>query len=181
MKKILMVLFVIIGTIIGAGFASGKEIYIFFFRYGFNGNMGLIVTAIFISATIYMVFKIINYNKINSYEEFLTYLFKDNRKLYSKISKLFCVLINMFLLISYNIMIAGFGAFLSQELKINKILGATIISVGCYIALKKDKEGVLKVNTILIPMLIISIIVVGIINIPAKIPVNYRNRQLIIR
>ena len=36
---------VIIGTIIGAGFASGKEIYIFFGQYGKFGIIGAIVSA----------------------------------------------------------------------------------------------------------------------------------------
>lgn len=35
-KNIYKATFVIIGTIIGAGFASGQEIYTFFNRYGFN-------------------------------------------------------------------------------------------------------------------------------------------------
>ena len=34
MKDILKTIFVIIGTMIGAGFASGQEIYLFFNRYG---------------------------------------------------------------------------------------------------------------------------------------------------
>lgn len=37
-KDIYKITFVIIGTIIGAGFASGQEIYTFFNRYGFNRN-----------------------------------------------------------------------------------------------------------------------------------------------
>ena len=37
MKNILKIVFVLIGAIIGAGFASGKEIYIFFFSYGLKG------------------------------------------------------------------------------------------------------------------------------------------------
>ena len=34
MKNIIKIVFVIIGTLVGAGFASGKEIYSFFFIYG---------------------------------------------------------------------------------------------------------------------------------------------------
>lgn len=41
--KILSCVFVIIGIIIGAGFASGKEIYTFFFIYGPKGIIGLVV------------------------------------------------------------------------------------------------------------------------------------------
>lgn len=35
MKNVLKIVFVIIGTTIGAGFASGQEIYLFFNKYGF--------------------------------------------------------------------------------------------------------------------------------------------------
>ena len=63
---ILKVVFVIIGTLIGAGFASGQEIYIFFFSYGVKGLMGIVVSSVLIGVTIYKTFKItINkmYNK----------------------------------------------------------------------------------------------------------------------
>ena len=35
-KNVFSITFVIIGTIIGAGFASGQEIYTFFNKYGLN-------------------------------------------------------------------------------------------------------------------------------------------------
>ena len=44
---------VIIGTIIGAGFASGKEIYIFFGQYGKFGIIGAIVSATLTGVIIY--------------------------------------------------------------------------------------------------------------------------------
>ena len=55
---ILKVVFVIIGTLIGAGFASGQEIYIFFFSYGVKGLMGIVVSSVLIGVTIYKTFKI---------------------------------------------------------------------------------------------------------------------------
>ena len=41
MKNISKITFVLIGAIIGAGFASGKEIYIFFFSHGIKGIIGM--------------------------------------------------------------------------------------------------------------------------------------------
>lgn len=43
-KNIFKICFVIIGTIIGAGFASGKEIYTFFSIYGINGLWGILLS-----------------------------------------------------------------------------------------------------------------------------------------
>lgn len=36
MKNIIKITFVLIGTLIGAGFVSGKELYNFFYIYEFN-------------------------------------------------------------------------------------------------------------------------------------------------
>lgn len=57
MKSVLKVVFVIIGTIIGAGFASGKEIYLFFVIYGKNGMIGILISSILIGLVIYKVFR----------------------------------------------------------------------------------------------------------------------------
>lgn len=37
MKNVIKVVMVIMGTLIGAGFASGREIYLFFGKYGICG------------------------------------------------------------------------------------------------------------------------------------------------
>lgn len=36
----------IIGAILGAGFASGKEIHLFFGKYGISGQIGIIIASI---------------------------------------------------------------------------------------------------------------------------------------
>lgn len=46
---------VIIGTIIGAGFASGKEIEVFFANFGKNGIYGIGLASIFTVVIIYCV------------------------------------------------------------------------------------------------------------------------------
>lgn len=46
MKDNIKVIFTIIGTVIGAGFASGQEIYSFFNKYNENGLIGLILSNI---------------------------------------------------------------------------------------------------------------------------------------
>ena len=63
LKKNLKSLFVIIGTLIGAGFASGQEIYIFFYKYGINGIIGIAISSLLIGAIVYKVyFKFINWS-----------------------------------------------------------------------------------------------------------------------
>ena len=81
MKNVLKVVFVIIGTLIGAGFASGQEVYLFFFSYGMKGLIGILISSIIIGVVIYSTFNILNKYKINTYKDFLNILIPKNTKL----------------------------------------------------------------------------------------------------
>ena len=153
---------IIIGVIIGAGFASGKEIYLFFNRYNSNGIIGIIISSLIIGAIIYKVLKIIQKYNIENYEELLNLITK-NKLNNKKTKKVYIIklVVNIFLLISFFIMIAGFTAFIEQELGINKIIGSIIISFLCYITFNKNIEGIAKISSILIPIIILFIILLG--------------------
>lgn len=62
-------------------------------------------------------------------------------------------------------MIAGFGAYFEQEFHISKLIGAGILAVLSYFILIKDIEGVAKTNSIIVPILILTIIIIGVQNI----------------
>jgi len=159
--NICKITFVIIGTIIGAGFASGQEIYTFFNKYGFNGLVGICISILLISYIIYKTFKIVLENNINNYEEFIKTImpqkFKENKILTYTINNI----INIFLLICFNIMIAGFATYFVQELNISKWFGAILITVLSFITLSKNIDGVIKINTYLIPIIILLIAFLG--------------------
>ena len=55
MKNSLKVVLVIIGTLIGAGFASGKREYIFFNQYGSLGVLGVVLSG-FLFLLLYIKF-----------------------------------------------------------------------------------------------------------------------------
>ena len=59
-------IFVIIGTVIGAGFASGLEIYSFFSKYGENGLIGITISAMLFGLIIYNILKKTNQMDIKS-------------------------------------------------------------------------------------------------------------------
>ena len=59
MKNILKTVCVIIGTIIGAGFASGQEVYIFFFSHGIKGIIGIVISTTIFVFKIFILVEII--------------------------------------------------------------------------------------------------------------------------
>lgn len=156
-KNIFNICFVIIGTIIGAGFASGKEIYTFFCVYGTNGLFGILISNFIIGLVIYLTFKIVINNNIKTYSDFIKCLVGSNKILNYTINNI----MNIFLLISFIVMVSGFGAYFNQEFNISAIFGALIISVLAFFTFFKDIDGIVKINTFLIPILIFLIILLG--------------------
>ena len=154
-----MLIFSIIGTLIGAGFASGQEIYVFFYKYGINGILGLILCSFMIGIIIYMTLHTVYNKKINNYESYLHENFNSKKMCY--VSN---IIVNVFLLITFYIMVAGFGSYFEQQFNISNTIGVIIFSFLCFIVLIKDIERVKKVNSIIVPTLIIVILVLGLLS-----------------
>lgn len=160
MKQICKIVFVIIGTMIGAGFASGQEVYLFFFSYGLEGIIGLIISSIIMGVVIYKTFQIVNKFGINNYKDFLNIILKKN----SKLKPIINLIINSFILITFFIMIAGFGAYFEQELGISNFLGSTLLAFITFLIFMTNVKGVVKANELLVPFLIGFLVFIGILN-----------------
>ncbi len=114
------------------------------------------------SYIIYKTFKIVINNDINNYQEFIENIMpsrlKENKLLCFTINNI----INIFLLITFNIMVAGFATYFMQELNISKWYGAMLIAILAFITLSNNIDGIIKINTLLIPIIILLIIFLGI-------------------
>ena len=154
-----MIIFSIIGTLIGAGFASGQEMYQFFYKYGINGLLGIMVCSILMSIIIYKTFLIIYTKKINKYEDFLGEIFHSK-----KLNHISNIIVNIFLISTFYIMISGFGAYFEQQFHIQALFGSIIFAIICFFVLIKDIQGVKIVNSVIVPVLIVIIMTVGFLN-----------------
>ena len=175
------IVFVIIGTIIGAGFASGQEIYSFFVAYGIWGLTGIFAATLLISLIIYKALKIIKSSNINTYKQFLEKILSNSLSNNKILKNSILNIVNIFLLISFYIMIAGFSTYFYQEYSFPKIFGAILISVMLLLTFSKNINGVININNYLIPILIILFIALGINKIePIQIVnINYNFKWII--
>lgn len=165
MKNILKIVFVMIGTLIGAGFASGQEMYLFFFSYGIKGLLGIFITSILMGIIIYKAFIIINKNDVKTYKEFLGVFFKVKKEeSFFNLKNIINIVINLFVLVTFFIMVAGFGAYFGQELGIDNLIGSIILAILSFTIFMTNVKGVIKANEILVPILIIFITIIGAIN-----------------
>lgn len=135
----------------------GQEIYLFFNKYGALGLVGIIISMLTLAFIIYKVLKIAyKNNDINTYSDFT-----DEIMAKKNITVIIQNVINIFLIISFYIMIAGFAAYFKQEFGINTIIGSAVIAMFCYITFNKDINGVIKVNSFVVPAIIGLIILLG--------------------
>lgn len=139
----------------------GQEIYLFFYKFGTKGLLGIIICNIIMAIIIYKTLKILYENNINTYKNFLDKIFLGNEKL----SNITNIIINIFLCATFFIMISGFGTYLSQSFGMNQIIGSSILALISYIVFLRKIESFAKINNIVIPILITIILIIGIINI----------------
>ena len=104
---------------------------------------------------------IIKKNKITTYKEFLLSIVpKKWRK--EKVLEIINIIINIFILITFYIMIAGFGGYLAETIEIPQIIGSSILAIMCVIIMSKETKGIVKVSEIIVPILIVFIVVIGV-------------------
>ena len=160
MIEVISITLVIIGALIGAGFASGQEIFSFFYLYGKNGIYGILIMSILIGIFIYKSLKIIYQKQVYNYNDFLNLFIKN-----TKIRNVILWIVNVLLLVSFYIMVAGFGAYFEQEIGINRIIGSIVLNLLCVIVFFSNIKGVLKASNFIVPFLIFFIFFIGIKNI----------------
>ena len=83
--------------------------------------------------------------------------------------------INAFLLVSFWIMCAGFCTFFKQEFKIPIIITASINAIITYFLLMKNMDGIIKLNLIVVPIMVVIIIAISIKNYPIINVINNLN------
>ncbi len=141
----------IIGTVIGAGFASGQEILQFFGRFGISGGFGILLTVIIMGVFIDKVFRIGSELKTDSYQEFLRYILKPGWLIIADVA------IFLIMLMLVGVMFAGCGA-LFAELKLGYWSGVVISAVLSLIVLFRDLPGLMRINTVVIPLMFLGTI-----------------------
>lgn len=149
----LKVVFTIIGTFIGAGFASGKEIQVFFYKYDYLGIIGIIISSVFIEIILKKTIKILKKSNIKNYYSFNKKIIKNerNRELLNRIN-------NVFLIFSFCIMVSGFCSFTKQEFMIGKAFSGALVLLSCYYIFRKNINKIVKINNIVIPIILVVLL-----------------------
>ena len=145
-----------IGTVIGAGFASGQEILQFFGFHGFRGFWGLILTTILFIIYGYIILYVGLKCQAESYREVLEYIGGDY------LGKLMDIAVTIFLLGTFTAMIAASGAIFREQFNLPYIMGNFVMLVFSAGTAILGIKGIVRSISLVVPLLLTGIIFLSI-------------------
>lgn len=153
-RSIFQVAAVFIGTIVGAGLASGQEVTQFFSTYGYRSFWGILICGLIYIAISSVIISISVKYKLSSYTELITLV---SPGFFGTITDIFT---SFFLISGAGIILAGSGALLHQYFGISKWVGIILMSLISLYTLFKDTKGLITINSIIVPALTTIIITI---------------------
>jgi uncharacterized membrane protein YkvI len=157
MKAAFKVSAVFIGTIIGAGLASGQEILQFFSLYGINGFYGIFLCCVLYILFSFMIITLCFKFRFKSYREIIQYVFGG------RLGGIVNLLTTFFIFSGNVIMLSGGGAMLNEYIGINKFWGTLIMILLAFAVTFYSTKGIVATNSIIVPFSTLIILTLGIL------------------
>ncbi len=140
-----------IGTIVGAGFATGQEILQFFSQFGIMGFVGLFISTILFILFGAIIMRLGKQLHARSHMEIIRY---SGGRLFGTI---FDFIITFFLFGALTAMIAGTGALVSQQFNLPELAGNIIMAVLTALTVLTGINGVINSISFVVPFLLIAV------------------------
>lgn len=143
---------VYMGTIVGAGFASGQEVLQFFSFFGITGIFGLIITSFMFVFFGLIILELGRRLNADSHREVIKYA--GGRWLGNIIDGV----ITFFLFGALTAMAAGAGAIFEEQFGLPFILGSLIMVVATMLTVLVGISGVINAISFVVPVLLVSVL-----------------------
>jgi uncharacterized membrane protein YkvI len=145
-----------IGTVVGAGFASGQEVLQFFSAFGWSGLWGIAISSLLFFMIGYSVLLLGRNLKAKSHVDIVQF---TNGKVLG-----FCIdiIITIFLFGALAAMIAGAGAIFHEHFRIPAIWGTLVMALFTLLTVVTGTKGVINAISYVVPFLILSVLFISI-------------------
>jgi uncharacterized membrane protein YkvI len=155
-----------IGTVVGAGFATGQELLQFFSKFGSMGLAGLLISTVMFIVFGYIIMDLGKKLNARSHVEIISY--SSGNQLGTVID----YIITIFLFGSFSAMIAGTGALFTQQFNLPGLMGNILMALLTTLTVLTGINGVINSISFVVPFLLAAVIgtsVFSIMNIPPDI------------
>jgi len=143
------------GIIFGAGFASGQEHLTFFLRYGHYGIMGIMLAGTLIALCGWAVMDICVRQGIRDYRGFMAAVFGRH------LGGLLDIITGAFIFVIFSAMLAATGALGYEAAGLPFSWGVIFVAMLCFVVMLFDLRGMVQINTLISPILIIGALALG--------------------
>lgn len=143
------------GTLIGAGFASGQEIIQFFTSFGWEGMIGVAITSFLLAFLAMHLIKVAQRQGAQSHRPVI-------QKICGKyLGVVVDYLIILFLFGVTVVMLAGAGSTMSQQWGLNEYAGSAILTALVIVTCFFSVDKIIGVISMLTPVLILLVVIVA--------------------
>ncbi|WP_226683774.1 YkvI family membrane protein [Sutcliffiella horikoshii] len=158
-------MFLILGTVIGAGYASGRELWQFF---GSESGLAILLFTLFFIISCYVILQISSKEQSEHFSPVLKKLVGE------RASYLYNIVMVVYLFTTTVVMLAGGGAAL-QVFSIPYWGGIAIICFLLIVLFVYDVKGMVTVNVVIIPIIVLTlayVLIDAVLNSPDAIPTS---------
>lgn len=145
-----------VGTVVGAGFASGQELMQFFVSYGSRGLAGMLLAGILFAWLGSYILELGHRLRATGYHQVLRYSCGP------RVGRVLDFITAFFLFGGLTIMLAGAGTVGRDYLGLPYTTGLLAMASIVALTVMTGLRGISLVNTVVTPLLVISTIIIGI-------------------
>ena len=151
----------------GAGFASGQEIYQFFTRFGRIGALGIVLAGLFFAVLGYLALERGRLRSASGYGPLLKSVYPG------WVVRAAEGTTTVFLFIGLGVVSSGGGADVAQLTGLSPIVGAVVTTIAIVAVATSGTRGIIRFNTVLIPYLVVLVLLIAILNWSAPLAVRH--------
>lgn len=152
--KAIQIAFTYVGTIVGAGFATGQEILQFFTRYGAAATAAIVLAGLLFVWLGVRTMLLAHSIRAASYEDLNKHLFGP------RLGEWFGLFTLVMLFGITSVMMAGGGSVFDEHFPVSYQTGLLLTLVVAYVVVSKGLKAIMAVNTVVVPLMMLFVLLV---------------------
>ncbi len=164
MKQVINISAVFIGLVIGAGFASGKEIFEYFSIPSTTDCTGIVIATISFAAICYIIMQLAQKHQCSDFDSLL-------RILSGRLSPIVRFFMLTYMFCGFFIMLSACGVLARETFGLSPQSGIWLLALVCFCVFAFDIKGLVAINTILVPLMVAGIVFICFASLFQPVPV----------
>ncbi len=151
MKEVINISAVFIGLVIGAGFASGREIFEYFNISSQSDCTGIVVATISFGAICYIIMQLAQKQQCSDFNSML-------KVLSGRFAPLISFFMFAYMFCGFFIMMSACGVLAEETFGVSPQCGIWLLAFVCFCVFSFDVKGLVAFNVVLVPIMVAGMI-----------------------